>query len=67
MEKLQNTSEFEKNTETLALKYLEKGRDFDVVHTKYGLEVLKEEKEKNKGFHRPRVREFWRFKKTFKK
>jgi len=24
---------------------LEKGRDFDVVHTKYGLEVLKEEKE----------------------
>lgn len=44
-EKFENTSQFEKQTENLSLEYLEKGRDFDVVHTQYGLEVLKENEE----------------------
>ena len=35
---------YEEQVENLALSYLETGRSFDIVHTEYGLEVLKENK-----------------------
>jgi len=35
---------YEKQIENLALSYLKKGRNFDIIHTKYGLDVLRKNK-----------------------
>jgi len=44
-EKFEEASKYEKEIEEIAFSYLEKGRNFDVVHTEYGLEVLQEHRE----------------------
>ena len=38
-------TEYLEQVEDLAFSYLEKGRSFDVVHTEYGLEILKQNKD----------------------